>query len=106
MELPPFERYRQNYLTDEEFRAFQNMLLKDPVAGDVIQHTGGLRKVRFIDSRRKKGKRSGIRVIYYWWVSELQFILFTIYNKDEMSDLTKEQRESLRQMLEMRKKGT
>ncbi|WP_339374951.1 hypothetical protein [Photorhabdus australis] len=37
---------------------------------------------------------------------ESQFMLFTIYDKDEMSDLTKEQRESLRQMLEMRKKGT
>ncbi|MCW7550605.1 MULTISPECIES: toxin [Photorhabdus] len=105
IELPPFERYRHNYLSDEEFRTFQNMLLENPAAGDVIQHTGGLRKVRFTDSRRKKGKRGGIRVIYYWWVSKSQFMLFTIYDKDEMSDLTKEQCESLRKMLEMRKKG-
>ncbi|WP_339464013.1 hypothetical protein [Photorhabdus luminescens] len=57
IELPPFERYRHNYLSDEEFRTFQNMLLENPAAEDVIQHTGGLRKVRFTDSRRKKGKR-------------------------------------------------
>jgi hypothetical protein len=39
--------------------------MKSPDAGDVIEGTGGLRKLRFADLRRGKGKRGGLRVIYY-----------------------------------------
>ena len=73
VELPPFERARANYLTDDGFRALQNQLMKQPEAGDPIPDTGGLRKLRFADARRGKGKRGGLRVIYYWWVAGLQF---------------------------------
>jgi len=66
IELPPFERYRQDYLTDEGYRNLQNFLLLTPKAGDVIAGTGGLRKLRFGDPKRGKGKRGGLRVIYYW----------------------------------------
>ncbi len=41
------------------------MLLKNPEAGDVIEGTGGLRKIRYADEKRGKGKRGGLRVIYY-----------------------------------------
>jgi len=58
-----------------------------------------LRKLRFADARRGEGTRSGLRVIYYWWDAGLQFWLFTIYDKDGMSDLTKAQRETLKQMI-------
>jgi hypothetical protein len=78
------------------------MLMRYPEAGALIPGTGGLRKLRFGDERRGKGKRGGLRVIYYWWDSGSQFWLFTIYDiydKDEMSDLTKAQRETLRQMI-------
>jgi len=104
VELPPFERHRAEYLTDDEFRAFQQMLLKNPECGDVIQHTGGLRKVRFADSRRQKGKRGGIRVIYYWYLEKSHFLLFTLYDKDQKDDLTKAQQDLLRGMLEQAKK--
>ena len=100
VELPPFERYRNDYLTDESFRSFQLMLMASPQAGDVIEGTGGLRKVRFADKARGKGKRGGLRVIYYWWVSGEQFWLFTVYNKDEMDDLTAAQRKLLKGLLE------
>jgi hypothetical protein len=43
IELPAFERLRNEYLDDESFRAMQNALMDDPSAGDVIQWTGGLR---------------------------------------------------------------
>lgn len=100
VELPPFERHRNDYLTDESFRSFQLMLMANPHAGDVIEGTGGLRKVRFADKTRGKGKRGGLRVIYYWWVSGEQFWLFTVYNKDEMDDLTAAQRKFLKGLLE------
>ena len=57
VELPPFERFREDYLNDDDYRLFQTMLLSDPEAGDVIRGTGGLRKVRFEDKLRGKGKR-------------------------------------------------
>jgi len=99
IELPPFERHRQNYLNDENFREFQKMLMKNPEAGDVIEGTGGLRKVRYADEKRGKGKRGGLRVIYYWWQPGKQFWLLTVYNKDEMDDLTAAQRKTLKELL-------
>jgi hypothetical protein len=99
IELPPFERHRQSYLNDERFHEFQQMLMKNPEAGDVIEGTGGLRKVRFADEKRGKGKRGGLRVIYYWWLPGKQFWLYTVYNKDEMDDLTAAQRKALKELL-------
>jgi hypothetical protein len=99
IELPPFERHRPNYLQDESFREFQMMLMKNQDAGDVIEGTGGLRKVRYADEKRGKGKRGGLRVIYYWWQPGNQFWLFTVYNKDEMDDLTAAQRKVLKELL-------
>lgn len=99
IELPAFERYRQDYLSDEAFRDFQNYLLDNPEAGDVIEGTGGLRKVRFSDTKRGKGKRGGLRVIYYWWLAGKQFWLFTIYSKDEKDDLSPAQKKVLKELI-------
>lgn len=101
VELPPFERHRKDYLNDEAFTALQQELLAFPTAGDLIIGTGGLRKLRFADPRRGKGKRGGTRIIYYWWNGGSQFWLFTLYDKGELSDLTSEQRKLLAQMLEV-----
>lgn len=100
VELPPFERYRTEYLDDEAFRALQAMLMQSPDAGDVIKGTGGLRKVRFADEKRQKGKRGGIRVIYYWWLEGAQFWLFTLYGKDVQDDLNADQKKALKKLLD------
>jgi hypothetical protein len=86
-------------LDDDDYRGLQNLLMMHPEAGDSILGSGGLRKVRFADARRGKGKRGGLRVIYYWWVSGSQFWLFTVYDKDEMADLTPLQRKALKEMI-------
>ncbi|WP_027710479.1 hypothetical protein [Zooshikella ganghwensis] len=99
-ELTIFEKNRPKYLSDDEFREFQALLMDNPHAGAVIKGTGGLRKIRFGDKRRGKGKRGGIRVIYYWYHEGLQFWLFTLYDKDENDDLTAEQRSVLKTLLE------
>lgn len=99
VELPAFARYRAGYLDDEAFRDLQNELMKNPAAGEVIEGTGGLRKLRFADRRRGKGKRGGLRVIYYWWGVGMQFWLYTLYDKDEMADLTAKQRRDLKAAL-------
>ena len=73
IELSSFSARRSDYLTDDEFRMFQNVLMKSPKAGNVIAGTGGLRKIRIADPRRGKGKRGGLRTIYYWQDDEGTF---------------------------------
>jgi hypothetical protein len=99
IELPAFERYRGEYLDDEGFSRLQIALMANPEAGDLIEGAGGLRKVRFGDARRAKGKRGGLRVIYYFWTGGPEFWLFTLYDKDEASDLTPKQRAVLKEYL-------
>ena len=99
MELPAFERHRADYLDDDGFRELQDLLMKDPQAGRLIPDTGGLRKLRFADTRRGKGKRGGLRVIYYWWDAGFQFWLFTLYDKGEMTDVTPQQRRALKGLI-------
>jgi len=100
VELPPFEKVRASYLDDTAYRELQIELMANPQAGDVIEGTGGLRKLRQPDPRRGKGKRGGLRVIYYWWLGGEQFWLFTVYDKDQADDLTPEQRKTLKRLLE------
>ena len=99
VELPAFAKYRADYLDDEGFRGLQQSLLKNPEAGDVIEGAGGLRKLRHGDQLRGKGKRGGLRVIYYWWDGGRQFWLFTLYDKDEMENLSADEKKVLKGML-------
>lgn len=100
VELPAFARRRAEYLDDDDFRGLQQAMMKAPDAGDVIEGTGGLRKLRYGDPRRGKGRRGGLRVIYYLWNGGLQFWLFTLYDKDEMDDLSPKDKKALKTMLE------
>ncbi len=99
IELPAFARHRADYLDEEGFRGLQNVLMANPEAGDVIEGTGGLRKIRHADAKRGKGKRGGLRVIYYWWLAGSQFWLFTLYNKDEMVDMSTKDKRALKDLI-------
>ena len=99
VELPAFERTRKDYLDDEAYRLLKLELMESPTAGAVIEVTGSLRKLRQADPRRGKGKRGGLRVIYYWWSGNDQFWLFTVYDKDQVDDLTPAQRKVLKHLL-------
>jgi|TARA_R110002096_G_scaffold43408_1_gene116958 hypothetical protein len=74
-------------------------LLAEPNEGDVIQGTGGLRKVRI--AAKGKGKRGGARVIYYHFDHYNRFYLLTIYAKNEISDLTSTQKKQLKDSMEV-----
>ncbi len=71
-----------------------------PEAGDVIPGTGGFRKLRWADPVRGKGKRGGLRVVYYYLLSDAQIWLMTLYNKGEMSDLNAAEKRALKSALE------
>ena len=62
--------------------------------------TGGFRKMRWADARRGKGRRGGLRIIYYHFASANQIWLMTVYDKDEAADLTATQKRALKGAIE------
>ena len=93
VETREFTKSVKHYFVDDgNYQEFQIALLEQPDKGDVIQGCGGLRKVRWKDNRRKKGARSGLRIIYLHIPEASRFLLLDVYNKNEADDLTKEER--------------
>ena len=99
-EAPVFTRYVSRYLTDDEYRELQGRLASAPETGDLIPGTGGFRKLRWADPKRGKGQRGGLRVIYFYFPSERQIWLMTLYAKNEASDLTPKQKQALKSAIE------
>lgn len=60
-----------------------------------MQRTGGFRKLRWRDPQRGKGKRGGLRVIYYWLSDKSEIWMFAIYDKGELENLTSDQEKAL-----------
>src|SRR5687768_9430735 len=86
--------------SDDEYRGFQNYLAANPERGDVIQGCGGLRKVRWRDPKRGKGKRGGLRIIYLYVLDIYMVGILDVYDKDETDDLTADQRKALSEAAE------
>ena len=99
-ETPLFTRRLPDYLNDDLYQALQRALLENPELGDVMPGTGGFRKVRWEDSRRGKGKRGGLRVIYYYLTADHQVWLFTLYDKHEATDLTSGEKKALKKAIQ------
>ncbi len=78
-------------LDDEALRELQNELMADPTRGDAIPGCGLLRKLRFGDVSRGKGRRGGIRVIYLHTPVAFRIDLIAVYGKDESDDLSKDE---------------
>ena len=95
IEAPAFTRNVSNYLDDDGYRELQNELTNNPELGDLMPGTGGFRKLRWADKRRGKGRRGGLRIIYYYFSSDQQIWLMTLYDKNEASDLTSKEKKAL-----------
>ncbi len=98
IETSIFTRQARDLLSDEEYRELQVALANRPHAGSVIPGSGGLRKVRWATGG--KGKRGGVRVIYYWAVTSDQLLMLLIYSKSERDDLTRDQLKTLKKIVE------
>ena len=96
IETSIFTRQVQELLTDDEYRELQKALVIRPGAGSLIVGSGGLRKIRW--AKQGRGKRGGVRVIYYWAVSQEQILMLFMYPKGERDDLTPAQVKLLRQI--------
>ena len=84
-ETEVFQRYACAIWSDDERIAFINWIAANPLSGDVVPGTGGLRKVRWSGSGR--GKRGGARVIYYNLLDEGHIWLLIAYTKAKFEDL-------------------
>jgi len=93
-----FTRRIQALISDEQYRLLQLQLVAQPDVGKVIPQSGGLRKVRW--SLSGQGKRGGIRVIYYWLASRETILMLFVYAKNEQDDLTRQQLQALRKIIE------
>ena len=100
IEAPAFTRHFARYLADEEYRQLQAQLANNPELGDVMPGTGGFRKLRWADAKRGKGRRGGLRIIYYYFLADQQIWLMTLYGKNEVSDLSPKAKKTLRDAIE------
>src|SRR5713226_6007788 len=100
VEAPAFTRHVSDYLSDDEYQELQNQLAANPELGDLMPGTGGFRKLRWADPRRGKGRRGGLRIVYYYFLSDQQIWLMTLYDKDEAADLTPTEKRALKVAIE------
>ena len=98
IETPVFTRLVCRLLPDEDYRELQNLLVKDPEAGQIIKGSGGLRKIRW--GLSGKGKRGGVRVIYYWFKEPDKMLFLYLYKKNVQADLTSGQLKILKTAVE------
>ncbi|MFC1559249.1 type II toxin-antitoxin system RelE/ParE family toxin [Gemmatimonadota bacterium] len=97
IETSSFTRAVTDLLTDEEYRSLQTALLLRPEQGALIKSGGGLRKLRW--KQRGRGKRGGVRVIYYWYVEGGLLYMVYAYAKADQGDLTPPQIRKLAQLV-------
>ena len=98
LETPIFTKQISQLVSDDEYHLLQVHLSVRPDAGDVIKGSGGIRKIRWAGSGR--GKRGGIRVIYYHVRNEGQLFMLFAYPKNEKDDLSPDQLKRLKQLVE------
>ncbi|OGT53477.1 MAG: hypothetical protein A3E84_03085 [Gammaproteobacteria bacterium RIFCSPHIGHO2_12_FULL_42_13] len=89
IETTIFTSLIQALLTDEEYSELQETLVCNPRGGAVIKGSGGLRKIRC--KIAWKGKRGGVRIIYYYLDQVDQIYMLYAYQKNRQSDLTGQQ---------------
>ena len=98
VELPEFIRRSRPLISEREAQSLITYLAGAPLAGDLIEGTGGVRKLRW--AREGMGKRGGVRVIYYFHSDRMPLYLLTIFSKNERADLTMAERSALSTLVE------
>lgn len=98
IEVPQFtKKWKELGLSDESLRELQNILLKNPKAGDTIQGTGGLRKIRI--PLENTGKRGGGRVLYVDIELKETIYFVNVYTKNEKDDLTEDEKRAFKAVI-------
>ncbi|VAW69285.1 mRNA interferase YafQ [hydrothermal vent metagenome] len=98
LETPVFTRQITALISDDSYAELQQAIRLEPESGNIISGSGGLRKIRW--KAEGRGKRGGIRVIYYWYVPGEQIYMLLAYAKNQQTDLSPEQKQVLKQLVE------
>ena len=85
IESPLFTRQIHDYLSDDEYSAFQTFLVNSPDAGDIVKGSGGVRKIRW--KRKGAGKSGGVRVMYHARMQFGEIWLLLIYAKGAVDSI-------------------
>jgi len=85
VESPLFTKQVHDYLTDDEYRVFQEYLAANPGMGNVVRGSGGVRKVRW--GRRGTGKSGGVRVLYFARTEAGEIWMLLIYAKSSVDSI-------------------
>jgi hypothetical protein len=96
-ETSEYLRRAEKLLSDDERRDVLAYLAEHPRAGDLMEGTGGVRKLRW--SRGGRGKSGGVRVIYYFHSEAIPLYLLTLFAKNERSNLSKAERNELAELV-------
>ena len=99
VETGTFTRRIYELLSDDDYGELQHTLIRHPEAGKLIRGGRGLRKIRWRSMRSGRGKRGGVRVIYYCYSDDLIYMLYS-YGKSDQKDLTQGQLYGLCKYLE------
>lgn len=97
VELPEFIKRVDKELSKEQKDELLYFLASNPKAGNLIQGTGGIRKLRW--ASKGKGKSGGSRVIYFYYNEDMPLFLLTIFGKNEKINLTKAERNELHKLV-------
>jgi mRNA-degrading endonuclease RelE of RelBE toxin-antitoxin system len=99
VETPFFLRKAASLLDEGERAELVVFLGANPETGNVIPETGGVRKLRW--AAQGKGKRGGVRVIYYFHSESFPLFLLTVYAKNQKATLTKAERNEFRRLVHL-----
>lgn len=98
-EVPEYIRRAEKLLSAEERRDVIDYLATHPKAGDLMEGTGGVRKLRW--GRGGQGKSGGVRVIYYFHSEAMPLYLLTLFAKNERANLSKAERNDLADLVDI-----
>ena len=93
------KRWNELELTDNSLKELQNYILKNPDAGDIIQGTGGLTKLRW--ALPNTGKSRGIRVLYIDFSRQEKIILINCYSKSEKDNITDKEKAMYKSLIKL-----
>ncbi len=99
VELPEFQKRALNLLKSEEKVSIINYLSLHPQSGDLLQGSGGIRKLRW--SAQGRGKSGGVRVIYYYHNGSVPLFLLSVFGKGEKANISKAERNELAKLTQL-----
>lgn len=102
IETSQFIKKAKQIMTQKEKDDLIDMVARNPIAGEVIPKTGGVRKMRL--ARKGQGKSGSFRTIYYYYDNKNPVFLFTVFGKNEKANLTDAEKNALYKIVQQIKK--